>query len=149
MNKTEQYLIKEAIQPWILETVWIWSCYGHVEKILVGLGWEQDWVLRDHREEERGMTAAGDVERLSVRGYQCHGCTAGLSCELLIYRPWRTATHSAAMKDSGQEVSSPFLPHHYSVSFTALIWSLSVSLFIFFHHFLIWLSFWISPLCNS
>ena len=47
MNKTEQYLIKEAIQPWILETVWIWSCYGHVEKILVGLGWEQDWVLRD------------------------------------------------------------------------------------------------------
>lgn len=53
MNKTEQYLIKEAIQPWILETVWIWSCYGHVEKILVGLGWEQDWVLRDQDTERK------------------------------------------------------------------------------------------------
>lgn len=42
--------------------------------------------------EKKNKTTRLDVERLSVRGYQCNGCAAKLSCELLIYRAWRTAT---------------------------------------------------------
>ncbi len=33
----------------------------------------------------------------------------------------RPSTHSVAMGDGGEEVSSPFLPHPYSLSFTVLI----------------------------
>lgn len=62
-----------------------WTC--REDSCWVGLGASLGVARPRHREEERGMTAVGDVERLSVRGYQCHGCAAGVSCELLIYRP--------------------------------------------------------------
>lgn len=110
---------------------------------------------KTERQRGRAMTAAREktgrlcVERSSVRGYQCYGSAAGLSCELLIYRAWRTATAFHPLCRHGRRrrgglVSFFFLTFILSrLQYLNLYLSLPASVPLFFF-FLSTLPFWVT-----
>lgn len=113
--------------------IWILKCNALLQFLI--------WKVRSRGaggrldEEQTGRL---DVERLGFGGYQRNGCTAKLSCELLIYTAWRTATAFHPLCRHGRRWRGGLITYSSSFSFSFLYriyplisCSLHESLFIF------------------